>query len=345
MLVRLPSDSNISELIVSLPSGEHFKEYSEGFKHIHFFNGKTGRQLKENLKNFLPDVIFIPTSRYLRFGATPVVNMVRNMEPLVRIPGNPITEIFINHMRKHITKRSVFKANRVIATSEHVKNHLDDWGIESERIVKIYHGVNVKKNSVPLKPKTIPDGWFGEFLFTAGSIRPARGLEDLLNAMKYLELEVSKVVNLVIAGESGQNMANYKKRLVDWIESNHLSSKILWVGDLHDEEMSWCYQNCSAFVMTSRVEACPNIALESMSEGCICLSTNTPPMPEIYGDTAIYYPATDGKALAKCVKNVFAMDIKQRETISKRARARAHTFSWDTSVQRTINVLAKTAGK
>lgn len=50
-------------------------------------------------------------------------------------------------------------------------------------------------------------------MFSAGSIRPARGLEDILGAMKYLILEKVNVKGLVIAGETELRMVSYRKKL------------------------------------------------------------------------------------------------------------------------------------
>ena len=93
--------------------------------------------------------------------------------------------------------------------------------------------------------------------------------------------------------------------------------------------------------MTSRVEACPNIALEAMSQGCICIAANNPPLPEFFGDAVIFYPPKDGTALAEAIQTVLARDDNQRKVMSEKAKRRAAKFSWDICAEKTVAVLAK----
>jgi hypothetical protein len=55
------------------------------------------------MKQFKPDLIFIPNERYLHFKGIPTIMMVRNMEPLVKISGNPIKELINNKLKRFIT--------------------------------------------------------------------------------------------------------------------------------------------------------------------------------------------------------------------------------------------------
>ncbi len=86
-------------------------------------------------------------------------------------------------------KRAVKRADRVIALSRFVSDFLvTHWGISNEKIGLVYHGIDAKGDGDGSRPHIIPKNWRGLFIFTAGSIRPARGLEDLLMAIKHLSL-------------------------------------------------------------------------------------------------------------------------------------------------------------
>jgi alpha-1,3-rhamnosyl/mannosyltransferase len=95
---------------------------------------------------------------------------------------------------------------------------------------------------------------------------------------------------------------------------------------------------CGAFVMTSRAEACPNTALEAMSAGAMIVSVDHEPMPEFFGDAALYYRAGDARALAERISTVLAGRVSPPE-IAARARARAAGFTWSTTADRTIHEL------
>ncbi|MCK4825897.1 glycosyltransferase, partial [bacterium] len=132
----------------------------------------------------------------------------------------------------------------MIALSRFVSDFLEtQWEIPAEKIGLVYHGIDVKGEEDGYRPHIISQSWHGKFIFTAGSIRPARGLEDLLLAMKHLSLQGEKSVRLVIAGESGHSMVGYQKKLKDLAQVNNLSDRICWAGSLNENEMAWCYQN------------------------------------------------------------------------------------------------------
>jgi glycosyltransferase involved in cell wall biosynthesis len=140
--------------------------------------------------------------------------------------------------------RAVKNVDGIIALSISVSDFLvTHWSIPSEKISLVYHGIDVKREKAGCKPDIIPENWNDKFIFTAGSIRPTRGFDDLLQTMKSLSLQGNKSVRLVIAGKSGHRMIGYQKRLKDWVQKNNLSDRIYWAGRLSEKEMAWCYQN------------------------------------------------------------------------------------------------------
>jgi len=269
--------------------------------------------------------------------------MIQNMEPFAEnIDGNSFTDKCRLYIQSLVAKRAIKKSDRIIAISKHVKNFLlNKWNISEDKIGLVYHGVEILKDGEMQFPQNMPKDWEGKFIFAAGSIRPARGLEDILEAMKYLSLKRAEIKGLVIAGGICPSMIGYQHKLKKWIQAQNLSSKIFWVGSLNEKEMNWCYKNCISFVMTSRVEACPNIALEAMSHGCISISSDNPPLPEIFGDAAAFYPHNKAELLAETIKSVSEWGNHRRGEASKKARERAAEFSWDVTVERLLTEFKK----
>ena len=337
------------------PESLNVQGWFEPIPNVRFVNCKPYRflnycsypQLHLQLEKFSPDVIFIPVERFFRFKKVPVVNMIQNMEPFVtNIHGDPLGDRLKKCIQYIVGKHAIKKTNRVIAISNFVSGFIvTRWNIPNKKISLVYHGVDVKKSENGYQPDIIPEDWHNKFIFTVGSIRPARGLEDLLLAMKYLSLQGEKSVRLIIAGESGHRMAGYQKKLKDWAQENNLSDRICWTGSLNENEMTWCYQNCNAFVMTSRVEACPNIVLEAMAHGCVCISTETSPMPEFFKDAAVYYSPKDGQALSEAIQIALTWDEDQRKAMSEKAKKRASEFSWDVCAEKTVAALSKAMRK
>ena len=355
IIPRLSADVNVESLLCVSPESLNADKLFKPISNVKFANCQPFRilhnsadlQLHMCLEEFSPDVIFVPIERFFRFKQVPVVTMIQNMEPFLKnVEGNTVSERFRQWVQYVEGRRAIKKADKVIALSRFVYDFLVvSWGISNEKINLVHHGIALKKNEESCKPNIISEGWQDKFIFTAGSIRPARGLEDLLMAMEHLSLQGEKSVRLVIAGESGYRMVAYQKKLKDRIQNNRLYSKICWAGCLSESEMNWCYKNCKAFVMTSRVESFGQIALEAMAQGCVCISANNPCLPEIFKDAAIFYPPKDEKVLAGVINAVFTGEDNQRKIMSKKAKKRAAEFSWDVCAEKTLAVLVKAVEK
>ena len=347
-LPRISNNQSIEKTLCALPSSVTLNNISNRYPNIvfisiapyHFINSKANGELKVILDKFQPDVIYVPVERLFAYENAPVVNMLQNMEPFVRpFFGNPLTEKVKNWARMHNTRKALKNADRIIAISKFVKDYLiNKLSINSEKIGLVYHGIN-KPSGNSKRPVSVPD-ICKDFLFTAGSIRPARGLEDVFEAMRYLATWKFKIP-LVIAGSTDPVMTDYHKKLRERLDKNNLSANVIWAGNLSESEMVWCYKNCSAFIMTSRVESFGQIALEAMSHGCLCISANNPCLPEIFSDSAVYYNSGDGKALYELINVVLSWNQSKKGQFSERALVRASQFSWDICAEKTIEELRK----
>ncbi len=297
--------------------------------------------LRRLVKQFSPDVIFAPVERYLHFTGVPFVTMVQNMGPMVAIAGNPIYERLRYVLQRSEAKYAVRHASRVIAPTTFVRSFLvERWKIPTERLSVVHYGSVAKRfPGMMRKPTSIPDEWTGRFIFTAGSLEPYRGLEDLIEAYSMLD-GCHGISGIVIAGEARKTMIPYYNKLRIWMRRRGIAERILWVGHLDQGAMSWCYQHCRLFSMTSRVESFSIIALEALAHGCISVVANNPPLPEIFGSTAHYYTPKDPRDFARTANAVLSWNHIERQRASQLAEARAATFSWDTAAGQTVEVFA-----
>jgi glycosyltransferase involved in cell wall biosynthesis len=282
--------------------------------------------------------------RYFKFKNVPVVNMIRNMWPLVSLRHAELREkvrIFVQRMVAH---KAVQGADKVIAVSGYVKDYLRTyWHIPEERVQVIYHGVEKPKDEGAQRPSCIPSQ-FDKFLFTAGSIDPYRGMEDIFGALGILKIKGSNYP-LVIAGEARPAMKRYLFKLKKLVKISGLEKNVCWTGSLSENEMAWCYEFCAAMIVSSRVEACPNIALEAMAYGCPTVAAGNPPLPEFFKETAFYYIPGKADSLAVKVQQILDLKITERLEISGKLKNRAADFSWDSTAQKTIAELVKAADK
>ncbi len=344
ILPLMAKDKRVDGLEVYIPVG-HADIFSNNAFSLHNIPADNVSNNKTWLRNELVthqfDVVFIPSAMWINCGKTPFVTMIQNMEPLV-VPfqGNPLKECIKNIGRYMANLYACRRAHRVIAISKFVKTYLTEkWRIASDRIDLVYHGIDLTTQASADDHGAIALLKSFLFIFTAGSIRPARGLEDIIRALAILNTE--QPVQLAVGGNVDPGMEPYFSKLKKMAENLGITERIHWLGKMNDSEMAWCYSHCDAFIMTSRVEACPNIALEAMSYGCVNIASENPPLPEFFGNSAFYYPPKDAKTLAQLIRKVLSLDKPEKDALSNTGKSIASKFSWEVCAQKTVSELQK----
>jgi len=290
------------------------------------------KELTKNLDDFKPDVIFIPLARYLKYKNIPIVTMLQNMEPFVKrellnsIKTN--TKLFF---QKIIGQRALLKSDGIICLSKYVKNFMkNEFQIGDIKTSLIYHGIN-KNKDIDAQNDDATD----EFIFTAGSIRPARGLEDLIKASHLLKKNDINI-KIIIAGGVNSDSKEYLQYLIKLIQQYKLSDSIKFLGKISKNEMNWYYKNSKIFIMTSRVESFGMIAVEAMANGCFCISSNSSCLPEIFTDSAFYYEAGDSVDLEQKIRSIINLSDLEINKKINRAIERSSHFSWDVCSSKTV---------
>ena len=334
LMPLMAQDPRVRELTVFVPPGAAVE--IDRSVNVRSWSTRPWRGLKDVAREIArtrPDVVFVPTARYAGFGGIPVVTMVRNMEPLmVPFGGNSWTEAVKNIARAREARRACRRASRVIAVSNHVRDFLvTRWGTPEDRVATVYHGVDRVAAEIPSGAT-----FTARTLLTAGSIRPARGLEDVIRALPLLDPDV----RLVIAGRVDPGCDTYAARLRALAIQHGMADRITWAGELSGSEMLRAFLDAGVFVMTSRAEACPNVALEAMSCGCASVSVEHAPMPEFFADAARYYPAGQPAVLARQLRALLG-DQAERDRLGSNARRHAAAFTWQRTLDSTIQELER----
>ena len=293
---------------------------------------------RRDVSQLMPDVVFIPTARWSNFGTAPVVCMVRNMEPLsVPFGGNGPLESLKNVARARAAKQACRRADRIIAVSGHVRDFLvDRWGIADSKVGVVEHGVDPPPpKEATSRPPALRGDVSAGFVFTAGSLRPARGLEDAIRALKALS-DRGFPLTLVVAGSSPPGGGGYEAKMRRLAVDCGVDDRVAWIGQASAEQMSWCYRHCTCFLMTSRAEACPNVLLEAMAHGCLCVSVDRRPMTDMLGEPGLYYPLGNPSALADQLAAGIVLDASDRHRRQGSTSSRAARWTWSRTASETV---------
>ena len=340
------------KILCAAPANIPVKDWFSGLTRTEFttckpfspFPGHSDAALSGKLKGFAPDLVFVPLERYFKYPGVPFVSMLVNMAPMLKnYADGSITEKARQLLQLYHAKRSAQKATHIIVTSKFVRSFLvSEWDLQAEKISVIYPGADSGEGLKPAKPVALAEKGWEKFFWTIGSLEKYRGLEDILAAMQEPGAED---VKLVICASVRRQMKSYADKIKADISAKGLADRIIWVSGLSEGELAWCYKNSTAYIMTSRIEAGPNTALEALSSGAVSIAASNPPLPEFFAETVLYYPSGDGKALAARLAEVAAWGEEKRIAVSRSAYERSKLFTWEVAAEKTAGLFKKLAGE
>jgi glycosyltransferase involved in cell wall biosynthesis len=197
---------------------------------------------------------------------------------------------------------------RVIAVSEAVRTAWQARGVRAERLVVAPNGVDVERfaplASSERTARRVELGWpdGAPVLLAAATLRPGKGIEDLLAAFALLA-ERLPGARLAIAGE-GSERAELAARAV----ALGISARCEWLGFRRD--LDRVLPAADLFVLPSHFDALPTVLLEAMAAGCPVVATATGGVPEIVaGGTGWLVPPRDVAALAAGIEKALAEPV------------------------------------
>lgn len=352
ILAKFSTAPELEAVLCASPASVNVQEWVPGADKISFaecepfvpFRHKPSAALNATLDTFKPDMLFIPVERYLEYAGKPVVVMLQNMAPLSGVKtGTGLREALVSVMRRYETRYALKRAAAVIVPTAYVKDFLvANEGLPDAKVHVIHYGDSPDAAGA-MRPAGLPAAW-DKFIFTAGSLENYRGIEDLLRALPELKAKFPGV-KLAVAGGARPGTFEYLEALKKTAASLGLSDDVAYLGNVGGAELSWCYSNCAAFALTSRMESFCFVALEAMTHGCGIVSADSACLPEILGPAALYYRAGEYPALAAALGRVLARGAEERLEVSAVTRERAASFSWDRTARETIEVLFRATGR
>lgn len=290
------------------------------------------------------DVLFNPCQVSPRVSGIKQVMMLHNMEPFFSYRYHYSLRPWLrNQLLALQSQRSLQAADRVIAVSDYVKQILlDRLNVSPNRIQQIYLGrdVNFSPDGDEQDDNELLKrlGIRGNFVLTCGSLWPYRRCEDVIKAFDRYQRSISGDFSLVIAGSLMD--ARYGKVVKSAIAESPNAGRIHAVGHVPYETMQTLYRRCSLCVIATEVEACPNITIEAMSSGCAIVSSDQPPLPEIFGGCSMEFCSRNIEDLAFKMQRLMS-DEQLRADLKRQALNRAQDFSWDRCAEQTYLALIK----
>lgn len=273
-----------------------------------------------------------------------------------RIEGKVITtihdmtyELYPETMDKKNLKRiksdihySVNRADKIITVSESSKNDIMKFlSVDEAKIEVVYNGVEYdkfnKSYSEDEKSKirvkyTLPK----DYILYMGTLEPRKNIESIIEAFSLFKKEntvSNQNIKLVIAGKKGWLFEN----IFNLVNKLSLKDDVIFTDYIDENDKSIIYNMASLFVFPSLYEGFGIPVLEAMASSVPVITSNVSSLPEVAGDAAILVEPKDIKSIAKYMSKVLA-DKKLRNNLIREGHEQAKKFTWESSVEKLVNI-------
>lgn len=209
------------------------------------------------------------------------------------------TEIEIIRGLKHIIGRTSWDKSHALAINPDINYHFCNETLRESFYGKMWNYEECDKHSI----------------FVSQASYPLKGLHQLLKAMPLI-LRQYPDAKIYVAGSDVTNadtikrkllMTGYGRYLGQLINKYHLTGKVVFTGNLSEEEMCKRYLQSNVFVCPSSIENSPNSLGEAQLLGVPCIASYVGgSMDMMAGCESNLYRFEEIEMLAAKVCNVFA---------------------------------------
>jgi glycosyltransferase involved in cell wall biosynthesis len=245
---------------------------------------------------------------------------------------------FLHHFTKPVLRRVYRAAAGIVSVSDGLRQAA--LGVEpGVEIEVIPNGIDTEWFAPGAVKPERPDRV--ELLFV-GRLRDFKGVQHIIRAMPEIARRLAKPVRLTVAGD-GPYRPELERLAAEQLRA---PSEARFAGWMEREPLRAAYEAAHLFVLPSLVEGHPNVVLEGMAMGLPCVATDAPGIREAvaHGVDGLLTPPESPQAIAEAVVALMSDGAKRRE-MSRAARAKAESMSWDRIAQRYEAALARACGR
>ncbi len=166
--------------------------------------------------------------------------------------------------RKKIIQKSFKRADKIITVSHFAKKKLVEIGIPESKIVVIHPGVDPEKFRPKPEPSPIRKRYRLEkkkVILTISRLGEHKGHANVIRALPQVLEKIPESVYLVVG--SGEK----EDRLKGLVKELGLEDKVIFTGEVEEEELPLYYAACDVFIMPSDVEGFGIVFLEAGASG------------------------------------------------------------------------------
>ncbi len=226
-------------------------------------------------------------------------------------------------------KTSLFKANKIITTSNFVKLQLvNNFNISQKKITVVKLGLE-KNSETGQLPKELKGQ---KYILNNGGIGERKNLERLITAFGSVIQDFPNL-KLVITGEN----AFLEEKLKKLLRKLNLERSVRFTGYLEEKTLNAVIKSSECICYPSLSEGFGLPILEGFITGIPVISSKSSAIPEISGNAAILIDPTKISEISGAIRKVLT-DQSMVRVMIKNGKKIADKYNWSNTAKETLEV-------
>jgi glycosyltransferase involved in cell wall biosynthesis len=292
------------------------------------------------------DVLFSPGGTLPQRCYVPAVTMSQNMLPFEPEEAARFGQWSWMRLKMGLLRytqgRSFRRADGVIFLTHYAQTAVTQaLGGLSNLTALVPHGIEPRFLKAPRSPRSLSTCSVEKpfRLLYVSIVMPYKHQVEVAHAAYQLRAEGVPLEVRFVGAPWGRYGREFRA-LLDRLDPRH--EFLFWSGAESFEAVHNFYQNADGFVFASSCENLPNILIEAMAAGLPIASSDRGPMPEVLGDSGIYFdpevPTSIANALCRLGQDT-VLCAQRAESAWRKAQA----YSWAQCANDTFSFIARVA--
>ncbi|HUB93395.1 MAG TPA: glycosyltransferase family 1 protein [Verrucomicrobiae bacterium] len=307
-----------------------FKTVLTPFKEFTF-----GEQIgfKKQIEGLHADLVHFPMVQQPVWYQGTVVTTMQDLTTIrFRNPvKNPAVFWVKQQVYKWVNKRAAHKSAAIITPTQYVKEDIIDYThISPDKVTVTLEAADPIKE----KPVPVPAVQSKQYIMYLGRPTPHKNLERLIEAFAIMQ-KTRPDLFLVLVGKKDANYQRHEAK----VKAEGISN-VIFTDFVSDGQLRWLYEHCLVYAHPSLSEGFSLTGLEAQIHGAPVVSSNATCLPEVYGDSVVYFNPLDVKDIAMRIGEVVD-DPLIREDLTEKGTRNAARFSWKRMAKQTLDVYSQ----
>jgi len=230
------------------------------------------------------------------------------------------------------TKYSVKKATKVIAVSNSTKKDIVKLYKKSQNEISVvYNGY--EKTSPKLLDKFKINHISNPYILYVGTLQPRKNIPILIEAFNKFK-QFYPEFKLLIAGKKGWLYDKIFRKITEL----GLENEVHFTDFITNNQLIFLYENAFCLVMPSLYEGFGLPIIEAMSFDCPVIASLTSSLPEVGGDSALYFDPNNYFDLVEKL-TLLKEHPKLRLELIEKGKHQINKFSWEKCGEETLSII------